>query len=636
MKDKNSKIYICMIGYLTGIIFLGTTYYFAYNGNFNNIYFWSSMLIIGFSTFIPLIDQDISENYKIIFLFLFGTALYIMRILSSTANFHFQDELYTFETTKLIYESGNIDVRTTFQMSRYYPGLEILVASLTHFAEFSIFSLGKILIGIIHSTILVFVYFFLRNISSSEKLAATGTFIYSTNPLYIFFDSLFAYESLGIFFVVLLLYMISMLFKDRSIESSIESFKNRSIESFKNRSIELSILTIMVLSALVISHHFSSYMFILFLFVLFAIQNYKNIELKFQYFQKSYVKYIMLLTITLIFGWVTYLANATVIYMADNFFSRFKNIFELSIFDGAKKDAFVTSVLPYYEFVIDGIYVPLILLLSISGVYFYISQRKEQRKDERITNYYNHITYTLTIYGPMAYILSLGLIPTSGAELAERMWGFLYIGLSFFIAITLCMKAGIVGHDLLYKIPLFSCIIIIIIAGISIGDKPIHRVPDLLYPNLVSGAGSMTTDVYYAADWFRENFGMYNVMAGDRTSSTIFSSYGGQDTEKWHSWEIFLPQKIDINVTSHIEQLRIKYIVVDSRMSKYLAEYGSYFDNVVEYKNIYPAYGSQMPLSIESMKKFDGHNMFDKFYDNGNIIIYRIEEIQNDRDIVVW
>lgn len=600
MKNKVNKIYIFMIVYLAGIILLGTTYYFAYNTNFYNIYFWLSMLIIGFSVFIPLIDQDISENYKITFLFLFGTALYIMKILSSTSHFHFQDELYTFETTQLIYKSGNINVDTNFQMSKYYPGLELLTVSLKNFTEFDIFSLAKILIGIIHSISLIFVYYFLRNISSSEKLAAIGTFIYSTNPLYIFFDSLFAYESLGIFFVILLLYMISKLSKDRSIK--------------------LSILIIIVLSTLIISHHFSSYMFILFLLVLFVIQNYNNVERRSQYFQKSYVKYLLILTITLVYGWIKYFANATVIYMADNFFSRFNKIFDLSVFDLTKKNIFIQSLLPRYEFIIDTyIYVPLILLLSVTGVYFYISKQKrdEQMKDA------NNLTYALIIYGPIIYILSLVLIPTPVAELAERMWGFLYIGLSFFIAISLI---EIIMRRSMNKISLFICIAIIIIAGISIGNKPIHRVPDLLEPKLVSGAGSMTTDVYYAADWFRENFGMYNMMAGDRTTATIFSSYGGQDTEKWHSWEIFLPQKIDINVTSHIEQLYIKYIVIDNRMSKNLAEYGSYFDNVNDYKNIYPAYGSQIPLSIESLQKFDSHNMFGRFYDNGNIIIYQIEK----------
>ena len=591
-----------------GITLLGVTYYLAYEGNFYDDMFWMSILFIGFPTFLVVSDRHVNKNYKVLFLFLFGSILYIMRILPSTVNFHFQDELFTYETTELIYENGTLDIQTHFDISRYYPGLELLTIFLKYLTGMEIFPVAKILIGIIHSMVLVFIFLFLNEISST-RVAAIGTFIYSTNPLYVFFDALFSYESLGIFFVVFLLYMIS-----------------------KNILRNNALLPILVLGALVITHHLSSFMFLLFILLLIIIKNYNGLR---QYTLN--IDYLAFLSVVLIFGWMVYVATVVINYLIDNFVGRFIKIFELSLFGGEKRDIFQTTLstsVPYYELVIDTfLYAPMILLLAVIGIYISFKQKKDD-------NFLKCLTFTLVIYGPILFMLSLGLIPTSGSELSQRTWGFLFIGLSFFSAITLDRLLGrLYPNDLndlknnryspnvIIGIIVFITIVTIIIGGVSIGNKPVHREPDLLYPSVVSGAGSMTTDVFYSARWFENNFGRYNRMAGEKTTSAIFNSYGNQDVERWNSWKIFLPETIDNGVLSSIRTFRINYLIVDNRILKYAAEYRSYFDNSHIYEKLYPVYGSSGLLPIESIDKFNNHNRFGKFYDNGNINIYKIIEL---------
>ncbi len=610
LKTKNnnqnfSKLLVLALILTLGVILLAITYYLAYDGKFYNSLFWISVLSFGVPIFLMISDENTSQNNKIFILFLFGTILYVMRMLPSTIHFHFGDELLHFQTTELIYETGSLDVASTFEISKYYPGLELLATFLKYFTNLNIFPIAKILIGIIHSFVLVFIYLFLKEICYSERIAAIGTFIYATNPLYIFFDALFSYESVGVFFVVLGLYIVSKIL-------------------LKGNSLFLSALAIIILSGLVVTHHLSSFMFLLFTIILVLTQSYKKLY-KSHLSQKWSLKFT-LLTVTLIFGWLVYVATIAIRYLSKTFTERFLKIFELSLFGGEETNllsgSLSYSLLPNYEFIIDTfLYIPLLLLLASIGIYLF--KKKENN---------NVLTYTMIIYGPILYLLSLGLLPTSGSELAQRLWGFVYIGLSFVVAVaidklmTSDMKNSFSKRSTLTNTFLFFILIIVLVGGISTGNKPVHREPDLLSPKLVSGAGSITTDVIYASEWFEGKLGRHNKMVGERTVSIIFNTYGNQDVERWAAWKIFIPKEIDGEVLSTIRTFYLEYYIVDTRVSSSLAEYGYYFDKSENYKNFYPIYGSTEPLPKESLDKFNNNKLFYKFYDNNNIKIYRINK----------
>lgn len=602
-KPKFSKPLALSVLTTFGVIILAITYYLAYKGRFYNSLFWISVLLFSIPVFLTILNEKVSPNYKIILLFLFGLMLYVMRTLSSTIHFHFLDEVFIFGTTKLIYENGNLDVTTLFEIIRYYPGLELLGIFLRCFTNLDFFTTAKILIGLLHSFVLVFLYLFLQEISTSGRIAAIGTFIYATNPLYIFFHALFSYESLGIFFVILLLYLISKISKENSIL--------------------LSILPIIILTALVITHHLSSYMFLVFIIFLVIIQHYKNIPKNHQYPKKSYLNFA-LLTATLIFSWMVYVAIITFDYLIGNFTDRLFRIFELSLFGGSKTNLFSTSLstsfLPSYEFIIDTfLYAPLILLFSLVGVYLIKKSGKA-----------NIFIYVMIIYGPVLYFASLFLIPTSGQELAVRLWGFVFIGISLVVAIALDRLLNSDSENNLRATLLntftFFAVVLILIGGISIGDKPIHRVPDLLSPKLAAGTGCITTDVFNAAEWFERNFGRYNKMVGDRATATVFTGYGIQDVDRWNAWHIFFPETMNKEVLIYLRDLRVSYIIVDERITKSLAELGTYFsekEKSPEYEAY--GYGRIQPLPKICIKKFGDSNILYKTYDNGNINLYNVD-----------
>lgn len=176
------------------------------------------------------------------------------------------------------------------------------------------------------------------------------------------------------------------------------------------------------------------------------------------------------------------------------------------------------------------------------------------------------------------------------------------------------------------KIFSLSAVILIIMGGISIGDKPIHRVPNnFSSPKLLGASGSMTADVFSSAEWFENNYGKYNRISTDMGISSIFAYYGNQNPYSDVSYKIFFPDKIDRSISYFIRFYKIKSIIVDRRITQSLAEYGAYFGNKErnsEFKSM--EYGRKQPLPYKNIEKFDFTKIMYRTYDNGNIGIYNI------------
>lgn len=608
-----------------GVWLLGWTYFIAYNGSFYNSIFWASVITIGLAIFLIIIDKDISEKYKIVCLFVFGAIIYILNVLPSTIHFHFNDELVTFETTKQLYENYRLNnITTHFDLPKYYPGLSLLAVNLKHVTNLDFFAVTRILIGLVHSFVPVFLYMFLKKVSFSGRIASIGTFIYATNPLYVYFHSQYSYESLGIFFGIFFLYVVAK-------------------KSFGENSVAYPIIIMVILAALTITHHLSSLMIFLFIILLaFAVRYSEKGENYQRSFYRSFHDNITALTFTFIFTWMTYMAVMAAGYLYNHFTEYYKKIFELSLFGGSKigitSASLDTAGLPKYEWVIDSrIYAPLLVFLSIMGIIIRKYENGNKNKNGKLVGP-NPYLNTMIIYGPILYILSLGFILTSGQELALRSWGFLYIGLSLMCAMTIdklldwnrsddWRLANFLMLNARYTIQVakFSAVImimLILIGGISTGDKPIHRVPDLLSPKVL-GSGSMTTDVFRSADWFEYNFGRHNNMLGDATTSSVFTYYATQNADIQNSWQIFFPPIMNNNISNFIKYYKIGYTIVDNRITKSIVEGGFY--GYVEQSEYYDkGYGSKTPLPNMNIEKFEYSKNMVNIYNNGNINIYMI------------
>jgi hypothetical protein len=224
------------------------------------------------------------------------------------------------------------------------------------------------------------------------------------------------------------------------------------------------------------------------------------------------------------------------------------------------------------------------------------------------------------IFGPVLYIFTLVFVLTSSQELAVRTWGFTYIGISLMVAICVNRLYNNENSHKFKKLFIYLAIILILIGGISIGNKPIHRIPSLLSPKLAAGTGSMTTDVYISASWFENHFGKHNNMTGDIITSMIFSMYTDQYVSS--EWQVFFPIIMDVYTLNFLYYNKIDYIIVDKRITTSFPEIGMYFGR----NELNAPYNNSRirPLPKENIEKFDNTTLTYKLYDNGNIYIYYI------------
>ena len=571
-----------------GFILVVLTYYLLHTSLiFYDVLFWIGILLSGISTY-----YIISNNYKtetqLFCLFLFGFMLYLPHILSSPNYFHFYDELAHYQTALLIDEKGSIDVNvTSFTVSKYYPGIELLTIFFKNITGNSLFVSGRIIVGISHSFIALFMYLFFRNISST-KIAAIASLVYFFNSAFTFFDTYFSYESIGLPLLVLILFTVTK--------------KNSHANSIGN-----TLIQVILLGAIVVTHHFSSYMVLLFLIILLTI-NIIFTYLKIKVYNRRFY-FLTLLTGTFIFYWMVYLANANINYYTKLTMDSFQGILKQSIF-GERLSEFTSIQLlnvPYFElFIRRYLYVPLILLLVLGGIYYLYNKK----------SLHNEFILTLIIYSSLFIISLVGLF-TSIIEFS-RFSPFGFIGIAFLIGI--CLEN--MQKTRFFKILSLISVIILIIGGISLGTE--NRDP--YSTNIRIGQQSIESKVISSAAWSEKYLGRYNSMLSNSATSNVLEFYGIQKSISYGGWEVFFPTNVSFNATYYLESNGINYLAVDKRISIYISEVRYYFDRDELYIPNHPPFGRTEPLPLESITKFDKHVAFSNIYKNGNIAIYKINK----------
>ncbi len=572
------KITILSCLFFVGLSGLAVTYYWGYMGTFFNELFWGSILISGASAFFIISDSKTSELTKLIFLFLYGIVLYLPSLLWSPNFFHFSDEVMQAEISRLVYEYGNTEIGSRFllpmEMIRLYPGLPFLAINIKNITGLSIFYAAKFTIALIHSMMLIFIYLTFKRIST-ETIAFLGAFIYTTNINYTFFNSLFAYESLGLPLFILVLLMVTKL----------EGF-NRII------------VTIIFIASLTIVHPFSSYMLLIILFLISILM-----------INKEKITRLFAFTLVIIFSYIIYMAASTIKYFYEPIKQLMIRVTEFRLSQElGKKYALDTIPMPRYEYLSSRYIYPLIIALLFSiGLYLLYKNRSKYLFLENPKN--KMLIKTFIIFSILCFFLPL--IALRGFSTLGRVLSFGYIGVSFISAIAMNYMLNDSTRKQGSKIVMLILFLLLILGSISIGNKLPWRTPTALIGIAASGDSTTTIDVFYAADWFKKSIGEHQSIFGDKTIGTVFGSYGLQNVD-WGdgAFTIFLSDSVNASMLGGKS-----YIVVDRRISKLMPESVYYFDTTF-------IVNSSTPVPEQSLNKFNKNNLFSKIYTNGNIDIY--------------
>jgi hypothetical protein len=567
--------------------------------------FWFGLVVIFLPIAIRLFSKQPTRQERITLLIIMAISLYFVKFLQYPLYFAYYDEFSHVQTAQSIAATGHLFyLNPILPISSFYPGLEIATNALSSLTGLSIFVTGIVLIGVARLVIVLALYLFYEQISKSMWVAGIATLLYMANPNFLFFDSMFSYESLAISLAVFVLFAVVR----RSYVPA-------------NQRLGLTLTIWLGIGAVMVTHHVTSFILVAFLLLWTAVF---FLLLKVPFFRQSRHQKIeagpgnvALVGLVLCVAWLIYTGGQAVEYLSPHLTGAMNQFIQILSRNNAPRQFFhsSTSVTPLWERM--SVYVSLILiLLGLAFGLFYVWRRYRT----------NAAAFAMAV-AVVAFPVSLALLLTqTGAELADRSTEFLFVAIAFVLALG-------ASRFLLSATPswrrslLFMGAVTVLFVGQTImgNGQSWGRMPG---PYLVSAdQRSIEPEGIAAAEWAAQYLGPGHVVATDRINTLLMATFGRQLAETSGSakipvsWVLLSPQ-FGPGVKTILQQDGVQYLVVDLRLSTALPQVGTYFNNGEVDAQHYTS-----PIDPAALLKFDDVQNVNRIFDSGNIIIYNVERV---------
>ena len=376
-----------------------------------------------------------------------------------------------------------------------------------------------------------------------------------------------------------------------------------------SRSVGWSLVLVLAALAIVITHHVTTYVFIAILGVwaFFFLLNGRQRD----FFQIGWTTILAVVASTI---WVLYVASITIHYLVPQLQGALDGLVRIILNETSSRQLFTdyAGVSPLWEKGI-GYFSALLVLLGLPSGLFRVWKNYRQRATILLLS-------AIAVAYPATQVFRFA---PSGVDIAGRFSPFLYIGLSFIIAI------GIAEFWLpapLKRTPhlLFTGLTTLIFWGGAILSFP--RAGRLPGPYLV-GADMRSVDQLSiaTAQWAQDLLTPDNHIGADRVNGLLISTYGRQFqiTRNYYGInvpEIYYSSALGPSEEEIMREGDLRYLIVDLRLSDDLPLFGIYFEREES---------SKLPLRIQALTKFDGVKDISRVYDSGDIVIYDVGLISN-------
>ncbi|OIQ52781.1 hypothetical protein MORE_25610 [Moorella thermoacetica] len=596
LQRKNVMLFSILL-WILGIIGIAINYS---NIGFSLLLFWIAIFLIILAAM--NVFRNINTTCKrdiALFLFLFGSSFYLLKFFRSPHFFTYHDELLHIQLLTKIITENSLDVKLTWHpLAADYPGLHLLTAATQIVGGLSSFYAGILVVGIIYSLILVYLFLIIREVGLSVRVAFLSSILFLGNANFYYYDACFTYQSIGLLLFALCLYL--------------------NIVSRSDRKIYFSILSIIAIFALTISHHLSSYFYVIIFMIIFLfdskfvkdmfVKDKIGVEQSTQVFKSISINSAMI-PVVIILIWVIYGAIESIQYYDKNILLAIKSILNFSIADvfagNPQRLPGARMGLSQLELLMDKfIFPPLVLVLFI--VSFFIIKKQGLINTKLFALLATGIIYFTT--WPLLFI-------HQAAELAIRSWTFLFLGVVPGIGITLSWFFE--THKIWLRTVSIVGAILVLAGGISIGSTISSRVPDVVF---AAGPSSIRLDTYKSAEWVKSYIGSYRTFVSDWATGIVLACIGDQYYARDVSTDILLDDNLDKEYLYVLRKRKVDYIVYNKKILKYPSEYGYYArrEELIE-KTV--SFFDQSTIPETSLEKFMVP-FFIKVFSCGDIVIF--------------
>src|SRR6266849_933764 len=185
-----------------GLLIVSFSYYLSiltFGNGALELFFLLGLLFIFVPNLARLLSPAPSRVERICLLCGLGMSLYLVRFMTSPLRFAEYDEFLNWRTADDILRTGHLfSENSMLPVGPYYPGLQIVTNAVSTISGLDTFHAAILVISAARLLMMLSLFLLYEQLTNSSRMAGIATIIYTVNPHFLFFDSIFSYESLAL------------------------------------------------------------------------------------------------------------------------------------------------------------------------------------------------------------------------------------------------------------------------------------------------------------------------------------------------------------------------------------------------------------------------------------------------------
>lgn len=618
------------LGLILGPVCLAAAYAVAARadsdaGQAKFVLFWAGILLVVLPAGYRLLSPVLARGERYALLAVTSLYLFVPRILRHPDGPLFFDELAHWRQTEVLTETGQVfTLNQAIRILHAFPGLHTLTASIRHLTGLTTWQVAVALIAFLHVAIVFGIFVLGRHATGNDRAASIAAFVYMLNPAFMFFNSQYAYQTLGI--VLLVWGMVAIL------EATTERPVARGWRA------GWAALALCFIVAAIVTHHISGILSAGILGVLGATVALRTLRSRSGPEPEGRAALVTALTLfltvsALCAAWLATMAGWRQIW---NYLSPYpRDGFEQlrQIFDADERRAlFVRSGLPAWERFLAFL-APLVAIGAAGAGW---------RERRRLRDPKAPMLQTSAVLAGL-YVLALPFVLTqTGSEGAHRYFPFGYIGLSILAGIG--VHAGLarwadgrVAARTAVVVPIatLAAVAIVMIGNLASNANVYYRFPG----PWVSGSDTrnLTDEILDATAWFKQLEATERIVA-DNFNGTTFAAFGSSRIgctiaaacpRGLPLWDFYFEEGIPIELIDRLRNEDYGYLIVDDRMAEQVSRVGWYFNRFEPL-----AFERTEPVPRRALEKYEDVPWATKVYSSDHYAIYRLDFSSLGRGVV--
>lgn len=561
--------------------------------------FWLGLLLLYVPMGLALLAGDLTRGQRIGAILILGIGLFLCEAVSYPLGPASFDEMLHTRTAEDVLATGRLfNPNALLPVSPYYPGMENVTSALQMLTGLGLWPASIIGLGAARILLMLSIFLFAERISDSHRLASLAVLIYAANPRFLYFDSQFAYESLGLPLAAFVL----------------AAAANR-LRSPGSSRLELAGI-VLVLLACVVTHPVTSIMLSGFL-VLWTIARVVVPRVRRSAVAGPNPAFLALVAVIAVAGWAVLVAPQVISYIQPPVERALGQLVELASGESEGRPLFQSAggeIAPLWERVVG--YGSVLVVVAVLP--FGLRELWRRYRD-------SPVAWVIALVAVSYPVLALGRLTPLGGEIAARTPEFVFLGVGISVAAFLTGRLGVAWKSRRRLAAAAMAGAVVFVGGVVVGIPGWQRLPG---PYLASAdARSLEPNGIASGLWARAHLGTDNRMIADRVNTLLMGVYGHQEMIVANNELVDLNafyQRFAFGLAQRelVYRQNVRYALVDLRLTRFLPTVGFYFQRQELEAGVRTA-----PLRRAGLEKFDTAAGLDRVFDNGDIRIYDVSSL---------